>query len=221
MAPERPAGEQHRHHHRACRRRGPQRPQPFHANMQHIAGIDRQHRGRPAQQHGKQIKADRAQQHLVVADIGNALHQRAPRREHRWRRARHRPDDHQADEGEGEQDGSHHIGRGWRHRIKKGTQRRAQHRAGLPADAVQRDGLRQQFARHQVGGECGHRRPLEGAAHTKQGGDHEQRQHRHVTGKRQPAEDPGAADFQCDGGAGDITPVHPIGDYADHKRQAE
>src|SRR5580692_4408892 len=42
------------------------------AGAENIAGIDRQQRGDAAQQHGKQVERDGAEQNRIVADIGNA-----------------------------------------------------------------------------------------------------------------------------------------------------
>ena len=149
-------------------------PEPFDPDMQDVAGIDRQHRGRPAEHHGEQIKADGAQHDAIVADIAKPFDQAAP-----WRHAgrfgpRHRADAEQRDQCAAEHQRGGDIGARRVGGIEIGAQRWPEDGARLPADRIQRDRGGQDVARHQIGGQRRQRRPGKGPADAEQGGDDEQ-----------------------------------------------
>ena len=79
-------------------------PRPSRADMEDVAGIDRQHRGRAAEQDGEQVERDGAEHEAVAADIGEAVDHLLQRIARLERGARDRPDHEQAEQREGEQD---------------------------------------------------------------------------------------------------------------------
>ena len=68
--------------------RRPQRSKAIGADVEDVAGIERQHRGHAAEQHREQIERDRSKDQPVAADIGEAVDHLLPWRAGLQRRAR-------------------------------------------------------------------------------------------------------------------------------------
>ena len=70
--------EQYSHGKRAKGGGAPQQPKPPRPDLQDVPRIDWQQSRRPAQEHGKEVQGDRAEDHRLGADERNAGDKRGP-----------------------------------------------------------------------------------------------------------------------------------------------
>ncbi len=221
MVTQRVAGEQQRHRESAERRRGAQQAEAERAGHQYVAGIDRQQRGRAAEQNRKEIERDDAEQVLAAANIGDAGEQRGERQRAALRRRRIDADQGDQQAGKDEEHAAGGIDHGRTGEIEQSADCRADDDGGLVRRDRAGDGALEQRPRHQRRHQRMHRGKLEGARradHQDDGKDDR---------RGQPAL--GAADGQRgDGGsldelagANDEPPLIAVGDRAHDEREGD
>ena len=208
---ERSDREDDRRQRRADRWRRAERPEPVGADDEDVTREDREHRDHPTEQHREQIERDRAEHEPVAAHVGQTfghLPERAPRLE---RGAFDRADREQAGSGDREQRDADRIGQMRGNVIEDAADRRPCDRPALPCGRAQRDGLGQDIARHEVGGERAERGAGEGTGDAQQCRHREQDRQADDPGPGRPAEDQRAGQLKQDGGARDQPPVDAVG----------
>jgi hypothetical protein len=195
------------------------RPSPPRTGAENIAGIDRQQRGDAAQQHGKQVERDGAEQNRIVADIGKAGEQcRDADRLSLFGAVlalNEADEDASGDENRRAQPVDHRRPE----HIEKAAERRAADDRGLLRGCGSGDGARQKRARHDPRYDRMQGRRLEGARGS---GDQDQRQDRRaIEPALQGAEREQGGTNRLDhlAGARNGAAVEMIGGLADRQRQ--
>ena len=107
------------------------------------------------------------------------------------------------------------------HVVEDAAQRRSGDRAALPRGRTKSDGLGQDRAGDEIGGERAQRRAGEGARDAKERGHREEDRKADDPGPRRPAEDQRADQLEQDRGARDQPPVEAVGGPAADRRQEE
>ena len=159
---------------RAERRRRAQQAEAPRAGHQHVLGVDRQQRGDAAEQHGEQVERDRAEHHLVVADVAKAREHRLDRDRLLLRRRALQPDQADQDARQHEHRRAGQIDRARAEHIEQAADRRPADDGGLARGRRRRDRALQQVRRHDPGHQRVHGRRLEGA---RRAADEQDRQH--------------------------------------------
>ncbi len=150
VARDRPPGERHRDDGGADAGRGAQPAEAVRPDVQDVARVRRQQRDRAAEQHGKEVERDGAEDHLLAPDEAQALEKRVPgvgRRRARGLVGLHADDEQ---EGGGEQcrdRGVDDVGPG---EVDEAADRGTGDRRDLPGARVHRDRAREQRGRHEV-----------------------------------------------------------------------
>ena len=137
---------------RARRRRAAQGAERPRTEVQDVARVHRQERGRAAEEHGEEIERDGAEDDLVAPHVAHAGEQRGPRRGRpaRGRRARlHRSIT--TTQAPSEQPAAERVDPGGpaEGRVEQAAERRSEHHGGLPERRAPRDGVAEVLGRHE------------------------------------------------------------------------
>nr|VUD28262.1 Uncharacterised protein [Raoultella sp. NCTC 9187] len=159
------AAEPDAHQQRADRRRTAQHPQPPGAGVQNILSEDRQQRRRPAEEHGKQIERDHAQDVFSLADKMDAgkqvleVHRQAGLRRPLVAQPAHQHNREQIEQGG---DAVDHFRTG---DVQQAAQGWADNHRRLSPDGAGRHRAGEDRRRHQRWQHRGDRRPLQRFCH--------------------------------------------------------
>jgi hypothetical protein len=200
----------------AARSAEPPRP-----DLQDVARIDRQQRGRAAEQHGEQVERQRAEDRRLAPDERDAREHRTQRdRLARGRRAAQR-DGAAEHRGNRERDGARAERGRCADAVQQPAERRPENLRGLVGRGGQRGRARQVAARHDGRQQRRHRRRFERARGADERGERIDARRRQPAAGRAEQEHAGSQRLDALTDRRDAPPVVAVGHLPDDERQRE